>query len=201
MQIVADQLRRATASVGNEIGSTRTAATRTEPQGGELFCSGCRMLSQLPSAFGRMPARARPMAVELSSCVGLPRVLRTVTQEAWPQDVDLLDGGRPAMECSMQRRQSEPAVSRSKTPVGVEPTLNRRPPLCGGAPGGCRAVWLQRQDQAGGWRLEAGGRKVCGSSYLQSPVSSLPQYPRQELNLAFDLRRVACESGTLRGQI
>jgi hypothetical protein len=26
------------------------------------------------------------------------------------------------------------------------------------------------------------------------------QRPRQELNLVFDLRRVACESGTLRGQ-
>ena len=33
-----------------------------------------------------------------------------------------------------------------------------------------------------------------------SSVESI-KCPRQELNLAFDLRRVACESGTLRGQI
>ena len=38
--------------------------------------------------------------------------------------------------------------------------------------GGRRAVWLQRRNQS----------------------------PRQELNLVLDLRRVACESGTLRGQ-
>jgi hypothetical protein len=45
----------------------------------------------------------------------------------------------------------------------------------------------------------AGGAEQSVYSLLLAP-SSLPKCPRQELDLVFDLRRVACESGTLRGQ-
>ena len=54
-----------------------------------------------------------------------------------------------------------------------------------------------------GFRVAAVGMKAVlagGFGLLILSLVLLAQYPRQELNLVFDLRRVACVSGTLRGQ-